>query len=270
MWLPLNLDMKTFLQLSKTKAKEIKSLANKKERDKTGLFLVEGSKNVVDCVGYFPPAFLIASDSWLSQNPDVTEKWEGEIFSSDRRGIEIISSLNSLPEVIAVFHKPSPLSGIPVLEDGKIYLLLDEIQDPGNLGTIIRTCDWFGVYDIFASKTTVDVFSPKVVQATMGSLSRVRVHYLDLEELIEKNSRLPLVGTLLEGTPYDMQPPLKSGMVLMGNEGRGISENLKKRVDIPLTIPPVNPEFHPDSLNVAIATAVILSELTVKRQNLTG
>ena len=143
-------------------------------------------------------------------------------------------------------------------KDG-LYLLLDEIQDPGNLGTIIRTSDWFGVYNIFASKNTVDVFSPKVVQSTMGSLSRVKVRYVDLEKLITENKDIKVIGTLLDGKPLNKVTLERKGFLLMGNEGRGMSDNLKKLIDLPLTILPFNKNNHPDSLNVAIATAIVLS-----------
>ena len=126
------------------------------------------------------------------------------------------------------------------------------------MGTIIRTCDWFGIYDIFASKNTVDVYSPKVIQSTMGSLSRVKVHYLDLEKLIENNRKIKVIGTLLNGLPLNETNVGKGGMLIMGNEGRGISENLKKYIDVALTITPANLKSHPDSLNVAIATAITL------------
>lgn len=250
-----------YKSLSKTKAKEFKSLSSKKERDRQALFLAEGSKCVLDSLSAFIPEAIIASATWIESHPEVSDKFFEKIFISDSRGLEIISSLRSLPEVIAVFRKPKLHPEIPKLKSGNLYVLLDEIQDPGNLGTIIRTCDWFGVYDIFASKNTVDVYSPKVVQASMGSLSRVRIHYVDLKYLIEFNKEVPVIGTLLEGEDINKVDLKPCGMLLMGNEGNGISEPLKKLINIPLTIPPVNPLKHPDSLNVAIATAILLSKL---------
>lgn len=244
--------------LSKVKAKEFKSLASKKERELKGLFLAEGDKCVKDMLEAFSPEALIVTSKWVEDNEELAEKYQDRVLITDKRGIEIISSLKSLPEVIAVFRKPEEQPGIPQLDDNKLYLLLDEIQDPGNLGTIIRTCDWFGVYDIYASPDTADVFGPKVVQSTMGSLSRVRVHYIDLKDLINRNKNLRLYGTLLEGTSYE-EVKLESGMLLMGNEGRGISDDLKILIDTGITIPPANKISHPDSLNVAIATAVVLS-----------
>ena len=172
----VNMDLKV---LSKTKAKELKSLASKKERDKENLFLLEGEKSFLDTCNAFNVKYLVCTKNWIDTHQQFITEFHDKILLSDRRGIEIISSFNSPSEIIAVYEKPQPMDGIPELGKNKFYLLLDEIQDPGNLGTIIRTCDWFGVYEIFASKNTVDVYSPKVVQATMGSLSRVTVHYLD-------------------------------------------------------------------------------------------
>ena len=248
--------------LSKTKAKELKGLASKKERDKAGLFIAEGEKCVVDLLAAFPPAHLIASKDWLEANIEVIKPHRSKILVTDRRGLEIVSSLHSVPDVMAVFEKPAFESAVPKLSPRRLYILLDEIQDPGNLGTIIRTADWFGVYEIFASPNSVDVFSPKVVQATMGSLARVKVRYCDLHSLIDSNPGLPVIGALLEGVPLKESNLKPEGFLLMGNEGRGISPQLRKLIDCPVTIPPVNPSSHPDSLNVAIATAILLSSLT--------
>lgn len=247
--------------LSKTKAKEFKALSQKKTRDEQGLFLAEGDKCVLDTIESFTLEYLIATEAWMISHPEIIISHKDKVLQSDKRGIEIISSLKSLPDVIAVFQKLPHPAGIPKLNPKQLYLLLDEIQDPGNLGTIVRTCDWFGVYEIFASIKTVDVYGPKVVQATVGSLSRVHVHYLDLEALIENNRNLPVIGTLLNGKSLNEFTSGTSGLLLMGNEGKGISSGLKKMIDRPLTIPPVNKASHPDSLNVAVATAIILSHL---------
>lgn len=247
--------------LTRAQAKEFKLLLCKKERDKSGLFLAEGEKCVLDSLKGFKLHKLIGSSEWLISHPEIEERYREKILVSDKRGIEIISSLTSLPEVIAVLEKPQTRDFISGLEITKWYVLLDEIQDPGNLGTIIRTCDWFGVYDIYASKNTADVYSPKVVQATMGSLSRVRVNYVNLDELISDNPDLPVVGAMLEGLSVREMKFGKGGFLLMGNEGRGVSEELRRKITQPITIPPVNEEYHPDSLNVAIATSIILSRI---------
>ena len=231
----------------------------KKERDALGLFLAEGHKCVVDLLPAFPLENLICTQEWVQKNPELASRYESKILISDRRGLEIISSLKSLPDVIAVFKKPSQLENAE--PSSQTVLLLDEIQDPGNLGTIIRSCDWFGVYEIYASGSTADAFSPKVVQATMGSLARVKVNYVDLSKLIDENRDYKVVGTLLDGTPLKKADLSGKTFIIMGNEGRGISEELKRKIDVPVTIPPSNPTSHPDSLNVAIATAIILSNI---------
>ena len=254
-----------FDTLSKAKAKEYKSLSHKKIRDELGLFIAEGTKCVIDLLDTFHLERLICTTAWAHENEVYVEKFADKVLLSDKRGIEIVSSLNSLPEVIAIFEKPFAENRVDKLDRDKLYLLLDGIQDPGNIGTIIRTCDWFGVYDIFASKTTVDVYNPKVVQATMGSLARVRVRYLDLAILIEENRGMNVMGTLLNGIPINELNGEGKGFLIMGNEGKGISEELKNLIHKRITIPPVNPAAHPDSLNVAIATAICLSKMTLKK-----
>ena len=256
----------TYNNLSKTKAKELRALTTKKERDRQGLFIVEGEKCVLDLMDYFSPIFLIGTKNWFESHQEISNRYASEILVTDSIGLKMISALQSLPDIIAIMKKHREDDKIPVLDPKGLYLLLDEIQDPGNLGTIIRTCDWFGIYDIFASKNTVDVYGPKVVQATMGSLSRVRVHYVDLISLIETNKAIKVIGTLLDGCTLDTCDNLDSGFLLMGNEGRGISDELKAKIEIPVTIPPVNPKTHPDSLNVAIATAIILAKISSYRK----
>lgn len=247
--------------LTKAKAKELRELTFKKERDRQNLFLVEGEKSITDIIGYFPVRHIICGEEWLVKHPELEQRYRKEILKSDRRGLEIISSLKSVPEVIGVFEKPVVTDTVEKLSKGKLYLLLDEIQDPGNLGTIVRTCDWFGIYDIFVSQNTTDVYGPKVVQSTMGSLSRIRVHYVDLLQLIKNNKGIPLIGAVLDGLPLKECKIDNGGMLLMGNEGRGISKALAEEITVPVTIPPVNPINHPDSLNVAVSTAIILSHL---------
>lgn len=251
-----------FEVLKKNLAKTLKGLITRKDREELGLFLAEGDKCVSDMTEAFPLRWLVATEAWISGHPEMAARYAQKILKSDKRGIEIISSMKSVPDVIGVFEKPVANGEIPSINEEKLYLLLDDIQDPGNLGTIIRTCDWFGVYDIFASPHTVDVFSPKVVQATMGSLSRVKVSYLDLSILIKKHAGMPVIGTTLDGKPYEECGDLKKGFLVMGNEGNGISENIKKLITHDITIPPKNLESHPDSLNVAIATAILLAKFT--------
>lgn len=251
-----------YSRISKNKIKELRSLHVKKHRDKLSLFLVEGRKAVTDFVDSFQLENLICSPRFLSENPSFSRFGSKILLDYENIGLSQISSLSTPPEVIAVFRIPSFPVDFSKLSADRYYLLLDGIQDPGNLGTIIRTCDWFGIYDIYVSKDTVDVYNPKVIQATMGSLSRVHVHYVNLIDLIKAQQEFQLVGTLLQGTPLQKAVIKKPSLILMGNEGRGISSELRNYITLPVTIPPANSCSHPDSLNVAVATAIILSHIS--------
>lgn len=230
--------------LSKAQVKWVRSLQQKKHRDAEGVFVAEGAKCVEELRKAFELVLLATSD-----NATYTE-------------IEQMSSLRTPQGVIGVFKKREFNSEIP----SGLLVALDGVQDPGNLGTIIRTCDWFGIHDILCSRDTADCYNPKVVQATMGALARVRVHYVDLpkELTLLQQSGLPLYGTLLEGEnmyePYAI-PDKQRGVIIMGNEGNGISESIRKLITHPLLIPsyPINASTS-ESLNVSIATAIVLAE----------
>lgn len=230
--------------LSKAQVKWVRSLQQKKHRDAEGVFVAEGAKCVEELRKAFELVLLATSD-----NATYTE-------------IEQMSSLRTPQGVIGVFKKREFNSEIP----SDLLVALDGVQDPGNLGTIIRTCDWFGIHDILCSRDTADCYNPKVVQATMGALARVRVHYVDLpkELTLLQQSGSPLYGTLLEGEnmyePYAI-PDKQRGVIIMGNEGNGISESIRKLITHPLLIPsyPINASTS-ESLNVSIATAIVLAE----------
>lgn len=185
-----------------------------------------------------------------------------EIYVVSSKEMREISSLTAAPEVIAVCKLPIRKSEEEILSSPLsqgIYLLLDGVQDPGNLGTIIRTAHWFGVNHIFASNDTVDLYNPKTVQSTMGSLGSVSVDYVDLSRLIDNNPSMEAAGLLLEGKNIFHTELPSSAFIIMGNEGNGISESLRKKLTIGLTIPPHDPRNHSESLNVAIATAITLA-----------
>ena len=228
-------------KISKAQVKLVRSLQQKKFRDELGLFLAEGDK----CVEELRKAFEL-----------VHLYREGE--NATRTEIEQMSGLKTPQGVIGVFRKHSIEDLRLKIED--LVLALDGIQDPGNLGTIIRTCDWFGVHDIVCSKDTADCYNPKVVQATMGALARVRVHYVDLPNWLAEQQR-PIIGTLLEGQDMYEKPLPKTGIIVMGNEGNGISQEVRKLITHPIRIPsyPKNAETS-ESLNVSIATAIVLAE----------
>lgn len=227
------------MEISKSKINRYALLRHKKYRDKEGLFLVQGAKAVNDTVNHF----------------------EVEAIIEDPEAIRKISTLEKLPEIIAVCKIPlqKGFDINPLKED--FYLVLDGIQDPGNMGTIIRTAHWFGIKDIFCSKDTVDIYNPKVVMSTMGSISKVNVWSCDLNVLFDENKHLPVYGLLMEGENLFKAKNLSPGFILMGSEGHGPKKETVERITRSLTIPPSNPADRPDSLNVGIATAITLSQI---------
>ena len=236
--------------ISKAQVKWVRSLQMKKHRDEQGVFVAEGEKCVNDLRQSFELLLHITPD-----NASSTE-------------IEQMSSLRTPQGVIGVFRKRANQVPTPTeLSDGQLLLALDGIQDPGNLGTIIRTCDWFGIYDILCTKDTADCYNPKVVQATMGALARVRVHYVNnLSEVLAQfqTAGYPVYGTLLDGKNMYVPtaiPTKEKGIIVMGNEGNGISEDVRTLVTHSLLIPsyPANIPTS-ESLNVSIATAIVLAE----------
>ena len=234
--------------ISKAQIKLIRSLQHKKYRDELGLFVAEGQK----CVEELKKGFEL-----------VLEVTPGNATEAE---IAQMSGLKTPQGVIAVFKKRPETDNKRQTTD--LTLALDGIQDPGNLGTIIRTCDWFGVRQIVCSKDTADCYNPKVVQATMGALTRVNLTYTDLPEWLAEQT-CPIYGTLLEGKNMyqvlkehpvtDNRSPLT--VIVMGNEGNGISQEVRKVITHPILIPsyPSDSETS-ESLNVAIATAIVLSE----------
>ena len=229
-------------KISKAQVKIVRSLQQKKFRDELGLFVAEGDKCVEELRKSFELVHLYR---------------EGE--NASRLEIEQMSGLRAPQGTIGVFKKRPMDNGQWTMDN--LVLALDGIQDPGNLGTIIRTCDWFGVHDIVCSTDTADCYNPKVVQATMGALARVRVHYVDLPAWLSAQQKA-IIGTLLEGRDMYESPLPKEGIIVMGNEGNGISQEVRKLVTVPIRIPsyPKNAETS-ESLNVSIATAIVLAEV---------
>jgi TrmH family RNA methyltransferase len=244
-------------RISKTQIKLIKSLQLKKHRDETGLFVAEGEK----CVEELRKGFELVH---LFINGEADKR---EAIHVSQTQLEQMSGLRTPQGVIGVFKKSEHSDYSEYSENSDLLLVLDGIQDPGNLGTIIRTCDWFGVRSILCSPDTADCYNPKVVQATMGALARVQIHYVDLPSFL-KDTNLPIFGTLLDGR--DMYEELKregvnelksEAIIIMGNEGNGISQAVRPFITHPLRIPsyPKDAETS-ESLNVAIATAIVLAE----------
>lgn len=245
--------------LSKNDIKNIKSLEHKKFRDEKGLFIAEGHKLVGELLGVFRCVLLAATDEWIENHGRIPAE-RVETVTSDE--LKRASLLRSPQDVLAVFSIPDDQETMKSVATGNLVLALDDVQDPGNMGTIVRIADWFGIKDIFCSRGTADIFNPKAVQATMGALARVRIHYTDLvKEISTLPASVPIYGTFLDGqTIYDTKLS-GNGVIIMGNEGNGISPEVGKTVNRRLYIPnwPAG-AVTSESLNVAIATAIVCSE----------
>lgn len=247
------------MALSKNRIKYIHSLDLKKNRKTEKVFLAEGNKLVGDLLGHFACRFLVATPEWISQASGV--EGIGDVTAVTEEELSRASLQKTPQQVLAVFEQPEEHIDYSVVERS-LCLALDGVQDPGNLGTIIRLADWFGIEHIFCSPNTVDVYSPKTIQATMGAIARVKVHYTPLPELIQSlHENTPVYGTFLDGANIYEQPLSANGLIIMGNEGNGISKEIEQLVNRKLYIPsyPAQRETS-ESLNVAIATAVVCAE----------
>ncbi|MFT5859046.1 MAG: TrmH family RNA methyltransferase [Flavobacteriaceae bacterium] len=240
-----NKNSKSYVEpLSKNKIKLIRSLRLKKNRDSEGLFMVEGEKMVSEIIRENPASieFICTSESNAIFN---------RAYHTDERSMKEISNLSTPPSLIAIVRKTEINESA-----GSFILALDGIQDPGNMGTIIRTADWFGVDRIICSKETVDCYNSKVIQASMGSIFRVPVDYVDLNAYL-KDTELPVFGALLDGEDLYKTTIQQSAIILIGNEGNGISDQLRAHVDRPILIPNYGKG---ESLNASIATGILLAE----------
>ena len=240
-------------------------MARKRERDEQGLFLAEGPKVVGDLLGKFPCRLLVATEAFCEAHGDMLARVAEEdvVRRVSPKELERASLLQSPQGVLALFEKPAQEEADATLPARELCLALDGVQDPGNVGTIVRIADWFGIRHVFCSPDTADVFAPKVVQATMGAVGRVRVHYLPLAGFLrEVRTGAPVMGTFLDGENiFSAQLPQK-GVLLMGSEGHGISEACGREVTRRLLIPAApHAGDGSESLNVAVATAVCVSEL---------
>lgn len=242
--------------LSKSRISFIQSLQQKKFRREHGLFVVEGLKSVSEFA--HSPYTITAIYHMPEMAPkmlNLSQKINFEEISLNI--LEKISQLKTPQDVLALVKIPNQHGLNYNTLRKKFSIVLDGVQDPGNMGTIIRTADWFGIENIICSDDTVDVYNPKVVQATMGSLSRVSMHYVNLEEALPQTG-LPIFGTLLEGKNLYQTNFGTEGLLVMGNEGNGITEPVKKMINTAITIPGSG---NAESLNVAIATAICCSEI---------
>jgi RNA methyltransferase, TrmH family len=252
--------------ISKNKIKLIKSLALKKQRQKEQLFLVEGDKNVLEVLGSenFRVSEIYGTESFLATN-----KWlvsaAGHIIRVTPEEIKKASLLKNPQNALALCNIPEQEKEVPRVNDFSIFL--DGLQDPGNLGTIIRLCDWFGMDRLFCSSETVDVYNPKVIQASMGSFCRVKLYYTSFDALADmlSGSDIPIFGTFTDGSNiYTGKLPDKA-LVVFGNEGKGISSETAERIKNRISVPSFGKSADKaESLNVAVAAGIICSEF--KRQ----
>jgi TrmH family RNA methyltransferase len=242
--------------LSKTIVKYIQSLAQKKVRDEEGVFIAEGPKVIVEFLtsGRIRCKSIYALRSWFDENENILSSLSAEKIEINEIDLEKISLLKTPNNVLAIFYKLE--IKFPVLQNS-LSLMLDDIQDPGNMGTIIRTADWFSIKNIICSNGCVDCYNPKVVQATMGSLARISLSYLELSETI-KNAGVSVYAAALSGNNIFSHAKIKEGVILIGNESSGISENLLMLAVEKITIPR---KGEAESLNAAVACGIILSHL---------
>lgn len=242
--------------LSKNKIKFIRSLEMKKNRKENGVFLAEGNKLVSDLSSHFKCRLLVGTEQWIKSNNVHAE----ETVTVEKDDLSRASLLKTPQDVLAVFEMPAYHVSFDKPRN-ELCLALDDVQDPGNLGTIIRIADWFGIRHIYCSNGTVDAFGPKTVQATMGALARVQLHYCDIKKLISSLDNTPVFGTFLDGDNMYNCELSGNGLIVMGNEGNGISKDVSELINRRILIPnyPQGNETT-DSLNVAVATAIVCSE----------
>lgn len=236
--------------ISKNQIKLISGLHQKKQRFANQLFFAEGIKVIQELL----QSNFELEHLFTTQNDFETVEFSKRISITEQE-LKKISALSTPNTCLAVFKIPAENTII----DSGLILALDDIRDPGNLGTILRLCDWFGIQQIICSKETVDIYNPKVVQATMGSIARVNVNYVDLKSYIT-NAKQPVLGTFMNGDNIYQSNLPQNGIIIMGNEANGISAEIEKMVTSRLTIPRFGKLQKTESLNVATATAIVLSE----------
>lgn len=245
--------------LSKTHTKYIQTLQHKKFRDESGLFLAEGPKVVMDLLNSrkFICKEIFALNNWLvEQAKALSLLRDTSITAVEDFELQKISSLSTAHDVVAVFEKRKPVHDFKPA--AKITLALDTIQDPGNLGTIIRIADWFGIENIVCSVGCADMYNAKVVQSTMGSLGRVNVIYTNLVLWLQENNAIKIYSASLEGKDVKAFGKLKEGILIIGNEAHGVSDEVMELVNEKINIPRVG---EAESLNAAVATGIILSHV---------
>ncbi len=243
--------------ISKATIKKIQSLEMRKFRRKEQLFVAEGPKLVGELCATMKPVYVAALPEWAEQHTTLLHGVEHDILTPDE--LRRTSLLKTPQQVIALFPTPQPKLNLNALEQ-ELVLMLDGVQDPGNLGTIARVADWFGIRHLICSPETADIYNPKAVQATMGALARVNFYYTDLPQVLAQTS-MPVYGTFLDGHNIYKEEITPNGIIVMGNEGKGISPAVGERITRRLLIPnyPIG-SLTTESLNVAIATSIVCAE----------
>ncbi|MEY3179361.1 MAG: hypothetical protein RJB42_1604 [Bacteroidota bacterium] len=244
--------------ITKSDVKYIQSLAHKKFREEEGVFVIEGKKMVGELIQEFPDKIvhLYATQQWVDEV--VREKiLDSKISAIDEMTLGKISQLKSPNQVIAVVKIPTHLAKDN--STSKLTVVLDQIQDPGNLGTIIRTCDWFGVQNIVCSLDTVDAYNPKTVQSAKGSLLRMNIQYADLITYLSSKKGVAIYAAALNGNSIYEIEVKEPSIIIVGNEASGISKEVMVLANQTITIPKIGKA---ESLNAGIATAIILSHFT--------
>ncbi len=245
------------MSLSKNKISYIQSLKQKKYRNEHNTFVAEGSKLISDLMLHLPCQLLVIAENMHDKLPNMKAD---ETIIATRSEIKKASHLSTPPDAIAIFYQAQhDYSQIDLTN--KLSLVLDGVQDPGNLGTIIRIASWFGIENIFCSHDSVDVYNTKTVQATMGALSSVNIHYTNIIDLIAQYNNLPVYGTFLNGENIYSTTLSSTGFIIMGNEGKGIRNQIEQLITHRIYIPNFSTNSSTsESLNVAVATAVVCSE----------
>ena len=250
--------------ITKARIKIIKSLEQRKQRNLHHLFVAEGPKLVGELLATMQPSYIAALPEWWKKNKNIIgHNCEADIINPE--DLQKASLLRTPQQVIALFPIPQHQFNQQIAQS-ELCLALDGVQDPGNMGTILRIADWFGIHHVVCSEDTVDVYNPKAVQATMGALARVKVHYTNLSEMLSQ-CNTPIYGTLLDGQNIYEQELGKQGFIVMGNEGKGLSQAIRNLVTQKLYIPnyPIGTQTT-ESLNVAIATSIVCSEFRRRQQ----
>ena len=242
--------------LSKSKLKYIQSLGQKKFRQQEGKFIAEGPKLVNDLLEMKSSSIqeIFALKEWIEDNKKIADSYQ--VVEITTIELEKISQLSSPNQVVAVVKQFAIDENIEVKD--KITLVLDNIQDPGNMGTIIRIADWYGIDQIVCNTQSADMYNPKVIQSTMGSIARVKVFYTDLSDWLSKQKGISIYAAMLNGDDVTSMQKIKEGIIVIGNESKGISDDVLKLISKKITIPQ---KGKAESLNAAVATGIILSHL---------